>query len=321
MEPWEVRDGEVLIDCEAANAAYEKLNARRGTRQKLQEKYLGSGHISRMRGRADGGRQRYARVQRETARKFAEVCGAKVEKWIVDPAVVRDWYAANPPDDAKSLDETQQNSEAKPPEHGLSKRTVLIAALVVLAAVILVGAAWKLIGGQELGISQLRVYDDAYRTGMPKHRTLTALHRKPAFYEITTPDEFLLALGFVISGYAKTPEGGINVTATLIGQGVNSEAWHTDVKFTLPDDWKNTDVAKSVGADDVLRQFGLRDGAAIPVIAIVECAQVDELAPWTGKIDVEVTDNVSHHTAKDSITINLNKPANLKSASNCTPAP
>src|ERR1700722_14741794 len=122
MEPWEVRDGEVLIDCEEAKAAYEKLNARRGTRQKLQEKYLGSGHISRMRGRADGGRQRYARGQRETARKFAEVCGAKVEKWIVDPAVVRDWYAANPPDDAKSLDETQQNSEAKPPEHGLSKR-------------------------------------------------------------------------------------------------------------------------------------------------------------------------------------------------------
>lgn len=313
MEPWDHRDGEVWVDCEAAHAAFQSAKATHGkqVQQDLDAKNLGPGHISRIRGR-DGGRQRYARIQRANVISFADACRTGADKLIVDKTIVREWIKANPPEGAKPDKITGSGKLAGSP--------LIIAVVAILAVVGF--AAWKLVPGQDLAISQLRVYDDSYRTGRPGSRTLTALRRKKAaFYEITTTDEFLLSLGFVISGYAKKPDGGINVEAVLIGKGVDSNAWHVDYKFTRPDDWTRMDVPEGVGAPAVLSEFNLGDEAALPVVALIECAQVDELTRWTGRVEIAVIDHVGDRKANDFITINLNRTGNLTPPSKCAQKP
>jgi hypothetical protein len=320
MESWDHREGEVWVDCEAAHAAFESAKANYGkqVQQDLETKNLGPGHSSRIRGRADGARQRYARIQRTNVTNFAGACRADADKLIVDKAIVREWMQANPPDETKPVsDKTPISNKAV-----VNRSRMIITAAAILATAAIALAVWKLLPGQHLAISQLRVYDDSYRAGQPGRRTLTALQRKKAaFYQITTTDEFLLSLGFVISGYAKKSDGGINVEAAVVGKGVDSDAWQVDYKFTRPDDWTRMDVPESVGSAAVLGEFNLRDEAALPVITLIECAQVDELARWTGRVEIKVTDRVGDQKASDSITINLNKPGNLTPPSNCAPKP
>jgi hypothetical protein len=296
MEPWGLREGEVWVDCELANAAFESAKEIYGKQvgQDLEKWSLGPGHLSRFRGRADGARQRYNRIQRKSVIHFAEACHASAEKLMVDKAIVRKWMEENP----------------QRPGTALNRSRLTIAALAILATAATAVAVWKLLPRQDLAISQLGVYDDSYRTGPPGHRILTALHRKKAaFYEITTTDDFLLSLGFVISGYAKKSDGGINVEAVVVGNGVDSIAWHVDYKFTRPDEWTGMDVPENLGAAAVIGAFNLRDNeAALPIITLIECAQVDELVRWTGRVEINVMDHVGNQTASDSITINLNLP-------------
>lgn len=401
MESWDHRDGEVWVDCEAAQAAFESAKAEYGkqVQQALDKNNLGPGHISRIRGRADGERQRYARVQKGTLNNFAAACHADANKIMVSKATVREWQKANPPDEAKpgpeinrggapdgsSGDEPvssnnpdgglapDRNSVGEPApdstlevepvaeknqgepmpdkdtgvqpasEHGFreplpdknfgnserankSSRLNIAAAAAVAILVIaaLAVGAWKLIPGQSsLAISQLRMFDDSHRKGQPGHRTLTALRKKKAaFYEITTTDEFLMSLGFVISGYTKKPDGSINLEAVVTGKGANSDAWHVDYKFTRPDEWRRMDVTESVGAPAVVSEFNLRDESAFPLIALIECAEVDELVRWTGRVEVKVIDhNDGDKEANDRITINLNRTSNLTPPSKCTQKP
>jgi hypothetical protein len=301
MEPWDLGEGEVWVDCELGDAAFENAKAAYGKQlgQDLEKRNVGPGHIIRIRGRADGARQRYARVQRASVNNFAEACHASAETLLVDKTIVRKWMKAK----------------------AANRLRLIIALVAILATAATALAVWKLVSGQDLAISQLRVYDDSYRTGPPGHRKLTALHRKmAAFYEIATADEFLLSLGFVISGYTKRPDGVINVEAAVVGKGVDSNAWQVDYKFTRPNDWTGMDVPDSVGAAAVLGEFSLRDEAALPIIALIECAEVDELARWTRRVEIKVVDHVGNQTASDSITINLNKPGNLTPPSNCAEA-
>jgi hypothetical protein len=394
MEAWDLRDGEVWVDCEAADAAFESAKTNYGKKEinrDLFNKGLLGGQLSRIRGRADKKRQKYARILKTNVINFAAACRVGADLIMVDKATVRKWMEANPPDKAEpesdqNLDgetEPDKNPDGEPvldkspsgepatdqnpveepvldrnpdgesvsdknpsgesPDQATDKHLVgepaseknpsgdkkanksshlIIAAAAILAIAALAVGAWKTLSGQSLAISQLRVFDDSYRKGQPGHRTLTELHKKSAaFYEITTTDDFLLSLGFVISGYAKKPDGSINVEAIVSGKGVDSIAWHVDYKFTRPDEWMEMDASKSVGAPDVRSQFSLRDPAAFPVIALIECAQVYELAPWTGGVEVKVIDHVGDKEANDSITINLNKTGNLKPPSNCVQKP
>jgi hypothetical protein len=107
----------------------------------------------------------------------------------------------------------------------------------------------------------------------------------------------------------------------VVGKGVDSNAWQVDYKFTRPDEWARMDVAESVGSAAVLGEFNLRDEAALPVVTLIECAQVDELARWTGRVEIKVMDRVGNQSASDSITINLNKSGNLKPPNNCARKP
>jgi hypothetical protein len=197
MEPWDLRDGEVWVDCESAHADFESAKTTYGkqVRLDLEEKNLGPGHSSRIRGRADGARQKYARIQRANVINFAGACRADADKVIVDKTIVREWMQANPPDETNPVSDKIPGSG----NVAVNRSCLIIAAVAILAIAAIAVAVWKLLPGQDLAISQLRVFDDSYRTGQPGRRTLTALHRKKAaFYEITTTDEFLLSLGFVI---------------------------------------------------------------------------------------------------------------------------
>jgi hypothetical protein len=279
MEPWDLRDGEVWVDCNAAHTAFESAKTSYGkqVRQALEDKGLGPGHSSRIRGRAGKKRPKYARVQKGTVTNFAAACRADANLIMVDKATVREWMEANPPDETKPEPDKNQGGEPEPDRNpgdepvsnknpggesapdknpvgepspdgepvseknpgepvpdndpggepapdkkpgggkGADKSSpLIIAAVAILVIAALAVGAWRLIPGQSLAISQLRVFDDSKRAGQPGRRTLTALHKKKAaFYEITTADDFLLSLGFVISGYTKKPDGGINLEAVV----------------------------------------------------------------------------------------------------------
>lgn len=403
MESWDHREGEVWVDCEAAQAVFESAKAKHGkqVQRTLDEKNLGPGHISRIRGRADGGRQRYARVQKGTLNSFAAACHADANNIMVSKATVREWQKANPDDETKPVPKTErsgvpssdrssgdepvssdnpdggsapnQNSvdeptpgvplavkpvsekdqgkpmpdkdtevqfasahgsrESLPDKNvGNSERVIrnsrlniaAAAALAILVVAAFMVGAWKLVPGQSNpAISQLRMFDDSYRKGHPGHRTLTALRKKKAaFYEITTTDEFLMSLGFIISGYARKPDGSINLEAVVTGKGADSDAWHVDYKFTRPDEWRRMDVTESVGAPAVVSEFNLSDETAFPLITLIECAEVDELVRWTGRVEIKVIDhNNGDKEANDRITINLNRTGNLTPPSKCAQKP
>jgi transcriptional regulator with XRE-family HTH domain len=200
-----------------------------------------------------------------------------------------------------------------------SYRTPIISALVILGLVLISSVLWSVNSSAKVSISHLRMFDDSYRDGPAGKRTLTSLHRKAQYYDITSTDEFLLALGFVISGYATTPEGGVKIEIKL--SGLSNEAkrvWETHHKFSRVDDWKEMRVPKrGVGAPAVLQEFRLNDGAAIPVITVVECAEPEQLAQWTGSIVIEVRDEMSGRKDSDTVKIDLKKPASLKNLDSC----
>lgn len=187
--------------------------------------------------------------------------------------------------------------------------------------ILFVIAVWWWLIPPSLTISEIRVFDDSYRAGPDGSRWITALHRRSHYFEIGNANEFLLPLGFVISGYAVRADGGISIKIELEGLPKNPEpVWHTHHSLSRVDDWNNLELFiafKGISAEDVLREFGLKGGTAIPIVTMVQCAQPDELVPWSGKIEISVTDEIAHRTATANLTLDLKKPKDFGRGYDC----
>jgi hypothetical protein len=201
------------------------------------------------------------------------------------------------------------------PKSGDYRKAGIVFLLVILGLAL---TFWSFNSSSKLSISHLRVFDDSYRDGPVNERTLTALHRKAQYYEISSADEFLLALGFVISGYATKPNGDIDVEIWLYGQSdEGKEAWKTHYNFSRPDDWKEMLVVQRLGAPALLREFNLAEGAGIPVITVLQCAEPEELTRWAGPILIQVTDRITGSRDARTVTIDLKKTKVLKDSGSC----
>jgi hypothetical protein len=77
-----LRDGDVWVDCAAAEAAYERAKADQERFSKFKEKGW-TGQLSRIRGRRRGGvTQPFVRVYRSNLKAFAEICGVEINQLL-----------------------------------------------------------------------------------------------------------------------------------------------------------------------------------------------------------------------------------------------
>jgi hypothetical protein len=160
-----------------------------------------------------------------------------------------------------------------------------------------------------LTISKTRVFDSSYRKSVPGGVTLTELHPTSMSVDIGSPDQFLLPLGFVVTGFHRATDGSIKLRIKLTGEtAAGTVAWVTDDKFTTLDDWKNRLIPDGVGARTVLNEFNVQEGIGIPATWAVQCAKTSELAQWSGVVDIEVVDELSvAATAHEKLTFDLQK--------------
>jgi hypothetical protein len=195
-----------------------------------------------------------------------------------------------------------------------SHATALLQGGLFLLLFVISGILW-LVPGERPTISRVRVYDDdRYRTGPSGDRTLTELHPKAQYYQITTPDEFFMAIGLVIGGYRKSAAGDLKLDLVLTGLPKEPRpAWQVHYKFTHESDWEKKLIPAAVGKEAVLADFALKEATAMPMIAAVQCAQAVELERWSGEIEIEVDDSFGFFTrsARDSITFDLGKPTKI----------
>jgi hypothetical protein len=148
-------------------------------------------------------------------------------------------------------------------------------------------------------VSHVRLFDESKSIEIsgsaderPRH-TLTALvGRSDNDFGIKDPESFFMAIGFLLKDLKVQPDGSMDVTLTVEGlsKDGNGNAWTEVAPLTYKDRWKSFDIAKSVGASAVLREFAIKDGDAIPIAVVIECMDSQTLSRWSGDIQIKVAD-------------------------------
>jgi DNA-binding XRE family transcriptional regulator len=185
------------------------------------------------------------------------------------------------------------------------KLTLLVLGLAIVLGIVGISLS------PELTISRVTLFDEAYSEGPVGSRTLSSLHhRGNSYFEIKNPDDFLLVIGFLITGYAKDRNGNPELDITLTGtpSSPDKKSWDTNKKLSYPEAWGEMLVPQSVTSASVLREFAVVEGRAMmPVIAAVQCALPSELADWTGNIQIKVEDLLTKSTATAMVKLDLRK--------------
>jgi hypothetical protein len=148
-------------------------------------------------------------------------------------------------------------------------------------------------------ITQVRLFDETKSIEIPgranerSRHTLTALvSRSDNDFGIKDPESFFMAIGFLLKDLKVQPDGSMDVKLTVEGLSNDGKgnAWTEEAVLTYKDRWKYFDIAKSLGASAVLREFDIKDGDAIPIAVVIECMVSDALSRWSGDIQIKVAD-------------------------------
>ncbi|MCK1431407.1 hypothetical protein [Bradyrhizobium sp. 87] len=117
----------------------------------------------------------------------------------------------------------------------------------------------------------------------------------------------------MLNNIKSRPDGSIDVKFTVEGLSNDNgpAAWTEQVPMHSKDRWTKFDVAKTVGPEAVLKEFGMKEGDGIPIVAIVECLDWDGLRRWSGDIQIRIEDyngdRISHELAQP-FKVKLGKP-------------
>lgn len=177
--------------------------------------------------------------------------------------------------------------------------------------------------GKGLRVSNILLFDEEKKVTGKNGFELTELEpRIGQDFVITSPERFLMAIGFVIAGFDYERDGATNLKVRIRGldaQG-QSNAWVADWDAMTLDDWKTRlTVAKKLGSEQVARQFHVdRSDKTMPLVFLVQCASKDDLDRWAGGISIEVFDKLAKkYTSDQTLTILLKKPKNIPKSTAC----
>jgi hypothetical protein len=180
---------------------------------------------------------------------------------------------------------------------------------------------------QSLRIDNLRLFKEDFRVpevtraGKPVRSTLSKLvQREGVYYEVNSPADFMLALGFVIRGLRIHDRDKLNAEVTVIGLASDGRTavWRPGIQLHHVDDWESLSIPKKVGADAVRDALSVKPGDGVPIAVVIECMDAKALRDWSGKIQIRVRDGDGPvQELPRPFNVELKKPTQMAEGNSC----
>jgi hypothetical protein len=147
---------------------------------------------------------------------------------------------------------------------------------------------------QTAQISHYMEIDNTDPVGERRIRLPRALTKKRDTYDLTDADNFVMFVGAVIDN-VYTIGRNVDLEVEVAGLDANkNKVWREPEHVTSLDSWRSGLIAERFGAEAIERALGVGDTShegKFILIWGIECRTVEELAAWTGAIQISVKDN------------------------------